>query len=108
MRKKTQLYILGILLISAFTGLILSTNGNLIERNENSIKTSNGYGIYWVEAGETGDGSSETTPAGNITYILDTYDIEDKIIKVKEGIYNTSIETFPLEIDKEKKNEFKY
>lgn len=101
MKKKAQYFILGILLLSAFFILISSNSMLISNKSDNRIKTSNGgYGVYWVEAGENGDGSSETSPAGNITYILNNYDIEDKIIKVKEGWYTIFKETFPLIIDK--------
>ncbi|TFF89275.1 MAG: hypothetical protein EU549_01170 [Promethearchaeota archaeon] len=103
MKKKIQFYIILTFLLSAFLTFIFVNNGSLIPgEGEPSVRSSNGgYGIYWVEAGQGGDGTSETSPAGNITYILDTYDIEDKIINVKEGTYDTSIETFPLLLDKE-------
>jgi len=58
---------------------------------------------YWVEAGATGDGMSEATPAGNITYVLTTYAgtlTSGDVIKVKPGTYNVAAEeTFPITIN---------
>lgn len=51
---------------------------------------------FWVDAGANGDGTSETTPAGNITYVLNNKVASNDIIKVKPEIYNASIEQFPL------------
>lgn len=53
---------------------------------------------FWVNAGDNGNGSSRSNAAGNITYILESYDVEDSIIKVQPGVYNTSIENFSLQI----------
>jgi len=52
--------------------------------------------IYWVKAGANGDGTAEDNPAGNITYILETYDLTNAIINVFPGVYDKSIEEFPL------------
>ena len=54
---------------------------------------------YWVEAGANGEGTSENSPAGNITYILDTYNLTNSIVKVKPGTYNAQIERFPLTLN---------
>ncbi len=53
--------------------------------------------IFWVDAGANGDATSETHPAGNITYVLRNKVTSNDTIKVKPGVYNTTIgETFPL------------
>lgn len=54
--------------------------------------------IYWVAAGKKGDGTSESNPAGNITYVLHSYNLTDDIVKVKPGRYNDAIEKFPLNV----------
>ena len=54
---------------------------------------------YWVEAGASGEGTSENSPAGNITYILDTYNLTNSIVKVKPGAYDAQIERFPLTLN---------
>lgn len=51
---------------------------------------------YWVERGEHGNGTSEGSPAGNITYVLTTYNLTNCNVGVKPGIYDASIEQFPL------------
>lgn len=53
---------------------------------------------YWVDDDGRGNGTSESSPAGNITYILETYDVTNAVIKVKPGVYNSSVEDFPLVI----------
>jgi parallel beta-helix repeat protein len=55
--------------------------------------------VYWVEAGANGEGTSESSPAGNITYILDTYNLTNSVVRVKPGIYNAQIERFPLTLN---------
>ncbi len=62
------------------------------------ISASPGSIIYWVDAGAVGDGTSETTPAGNITYVLTTYALSTgDVIKVKPGTYDIAAgETFPI------------
>jgi parallel beta-helix repeat protein len=52
--------------------------------------------VFWVEAGASGDGRSEDSPAGNITYVLEAYDLTDSIVRVKPGVYNAQIERFPI------------
>lgn len=55
--------------------------------------------VYWVEAGAVGDGATEATPAGNITYVLSVCGPND-VINVKPGIYNTTVgEAFPITIN---------
>ena len=55
--------------------------------------------IYWVEAQAVGNGTSEATPAGNITYVLGMASSND-VIEVKPGIYNTTVgEIFPITIN---------
>lgn len=54
--------------------------------------------VYWVKVGETGAGTTETDPAGNITYVLNNYNLANDVIKVKPGTYNSSVEHFPLRI----------
>ena len=54
--------------------------------------------VYWVKAGAKGDGTSKENPAGNITYILRTYNLTNAIINVLPGIYNQYVEDFPLKI----------
>ncbi len=56
---------------------------------------------YWVDAGSNGDGIKEGNPSGNISYVLNnlvspsTYDT----IKVMPGVYNHTMESFPLHVD---------
>jgi len=52
--------------------------------------------VYWVRAGANGDGRSAENPAGNITYLLENYDLSNSVINVLPGEYNESIEKFPL------------
>jgi len=60
---------------------------------------------YWVQVGGVGDGTSEGTPAGNITWVITNQPgrawniTTSDIIKVKPGTYDHTIETFPLTID---------
>jgi len=55
--------------------------------------------VYWVKAGAKGNGTSKDNPAGNITYILKTYNLTNAIINVLPGIYNHHVEDFPLKIE---------
>jgi parallel beta-helix repeat protein len=57
--------------------------------------------VFWVEAGASGNGRSEDDPAGNITYLLEAYDLANSIVKVKPGVYDAQIERFPLVLDDE-------
>lgn len=50
---------------------------------------------YWVDDDEKGNGS-KVNPAGNITFVLTHNVTTDATINVKPGVYNASIETFPL------------
>lgn len=60
---------------------------------------SNGTSLtYWVKAGAKGTGRQESSPAGNITYLFTQYQLADAVIKVQPGVYNDSIETFPLRL----------
>lgn len=53
---------------------------------------------YWVEAGASSDGTCPAcSPAGNITYVLETYNLTNAIIHVKPGVYDNTCESFPLE-----------
>lgn len=52
---------------------------------------------YWVEAGGKGN-DTQSYPAGNISYVLTTYDLIDKPIYVKPGIYNATLENFSLNL----------
>jgi len=55
--------------------------------------------IYWVEEGGTGEGKIEGSPAGNISYVVDNYDLTDSIVNVKAGTYDDTNENYPLTID---------
>ncbi len=55
--------------------------------------------IYWVEEGGTGDGKIEGNPAGNISFVVDNYDLTDSIVNVKTGSYDELNENYPLTID---------
>jgi len=72
-------------------------NGDIIvmKKGQNSSYFS-ATKVYWVEAGAKGDGTSEDNPAGNITYILRTYNLTNAIINVLPGVYDKNIEEFPL------------
>jgi len=77
--------------------LLLSTLAFIPIRQVNS---SSGPIIYWVEAdykAPYAHAGTEDDPYGNITYALSIAG-PDNIIKVKPGIYNSTIETFPLKI----------
>ncbi|MBD3189821.1 MAG: hypothetical protein GF308_04215 [Candidatus Heimdallarchaeota archaeon] len=77
---------------SSKTSAILTNN----EKNQGSALSPQESLTFWVEANKAGDGTSEATPAGNISYVLSTYDLTNAVIKVKPGVYNSSLETFPL------------
>lgn len=101
MNKKIALYIISIFIILCIPLLVINNiqNDYNIDSNE-GIKAKNGSGsVYWVWAGVNGNGTSEGSPAGNITYILNSYDLNNAIIKVKSGIYDGIIEDFPLLIN---------
>lgn len=53
-------------------------------------------GTYWVKAGGQGNGTSRRTPSGNISYVLTRYDLTNSLVNILPGIYNSSIEKFPL------------
>ena len=55
--------------------------------------------IYWVEEGGTGDGKIEAQPAGNISYVLDNYDLNNCTVNVKAGSYDQNNENYPLNVD---------
>ncbi len=57
--------------------------------------------IYWVKEGGTGDGKIEGSPAGNISYVVDNYDLTNATVNVKAGTYNASVENYPLMVDEE-------
>ncbi|MBD3194240.1 MAG: hypothetical protein GF317_04240, partial [Candidatus Lokiarchaeota archaeon] len=101
LKKKIKIILsLGLLLIS-LSVIIWNFNNDIMEVYDEIPHNSQGFGIYWVKEGAKGDGTSESSPAGNITYILSNYDISDKVIKVKEGLYDKTVENFELIIDKE-------
>ncbi|NIQ06795.1 MAG: hypothetical protein GWO20_14015 [Candidatus Korarchaeota archaeon] len=52
----------------------------------------------WVEAGENGKGVSEQQAAGNISFVLTSYNLTHRIVKVKPGTYDSTIERFPLNV----------
>lgn len=89
--------VLSLLIVQLFT--IYFPLGLVSGRQTGQESFSSTIKTYWVEVGARGDGRSEDFPAGNITYILDTYVLTDSTVKVKPGIYNAQIETFPLTLD---------
>jgi len=100
MKKKNLLFFLLFiifLMVPIFIVIYNNTSSQNLKTDDLNI-SSNGN-IYWVEAGINGDGTSESNPAGNITHILTNFGSDDMIIKVKSGIYNDSIETFPLDFN---------
>lgn len=82
--------------IVLFVGLITLIAGIVVVLGAPAIDV---WETYWVEAGANGEGTSENSPAGNITYILDTYNLTNSIVKVKPGTYNAQIERFPLTLN---------
>ncbi len=54
--------------------------------------------IYWVKEGGTGDGKIEGSPAGNISYVVDNYDLTNATVNVKAGTYNATVENYPLTV----------
>lgn len=95
--KKNNLFVTLILTFSLTLPMFLIEFQNILggKNRYSDIGISSNGNIYWVKAGANGDGTNELNPAGNITYILDQ-NINNIIIKVKPGIYNDSIEFFPL------------
>ncbi|MBS3790206.1 MAG: right-handed parallel beta-helix repeat-containing protein [Candidatus Thermoplasmatota archaeon] len=57
--------------------------------------------IYWVEEGGTGEGKIEGSPAGNLSHVVDNYDLTNATVNVKAGEYNETVENYPLTVDEE-------
>lgn len=73
--------------------------GYLLPYNEETDTTcSRSAREYWVKARANGDGKSEARPAGNLSYVLDLYNVTNSVIYVAPGVYNASTERFPLTI----------
>lgn len=74
-------------------------SGKQVDQEGSQERFSSRVETYWVEAGAKGTGESENNPAGNLTYLLDTYNLTDKVVKVKPGTYDAHNERFPLTLN---------
>lgn len=73
-------------------------NKHLKNPSTSHLKADASTTTFYVEAGAQENGTSSGAPAGNITYVLNNYNLTNSSINVRDGIYNDTIEDFPLNL----------